>query len=98
MGASNGAPPLFGRGLRSETDPMTEVADKIITLLEKRTALSSKEIAEALFGQEKGYPQRVDGDLRNLVSQGRIERFGAGGSRHPHTYRIKSAADVAEPK
>ncbi len=57
-------------------------------------ALSSKQIAEALFGPEKGYPQRVDEDLRKLVSEGRIERFGGGGSRRPFTYRIKAAADA----
>ena len=72
---------------------MTEVADKIIALLqEKQTALFSKEIAQALFGPEKGYSQRVDGDLRNLVKQGRVERLGAGGFRDPHKYRIKAGA------
>jgi hypothetical protein len=59
-----------------------KVADKIVALLaEKRTALSSKEIAEELFGPEKAYSQRVDEDLRNLVGEGRIERFGGGGFR-----------------
>ena len=78
---------------------MSVVGDKIIALLEeRRTALSSREIAAALFGQEKGYPQRVDEVLRNLVHQGRLERFGAGGFGQPYRYRIKPAAELATPE
>lgn len=77
---------------------MRQVAEKIIALLEeRRTALSSKEIATELFGLEKGYPQRVDEALRDLVSEGRVERFGAGGPRDPHKYGIKAAAGAAKP-
>jgi predicted transcriptional regulator len=72
-----------------------KVADKIVLLAEKRTTLSSKEIAAELFVPEKGYAQRVDEDLRNLVGEGQIERFGAGGSRQPYRYRIKAAADAS---
>ena len=74
---------------------MSKVAEKIIALLEqRRTALSSKEIAAELFGLEKGYPQRVDEALRNLVSEGRVERFGVGGPRDPHRYSMKAAGDA----
>jgi hypothetical protein len=61
------------------------VADRIVALLlQKRTSLSAKEIAAALFGPEKGYLQRIGEVLRNLLHQGRIECLGAGGSRQPY--------------
>ena len=66
------------------------IPDQIVALLAmQKRLLTSKEIAEMLFGKEKGYPQRVDGDLRELVHQGRLERLGDGGVGDPYKYRVK---------
>jgi hypothetical protein len=81
----------------SDKVPVSKVAEMVLALLkEKRTALSSKEIAVELFGPEKGYQQRVDEALRNLVREGRVERFGCGGVRQPYSYQIKAASDDAQ--
>jgi hypothetical protein len=52
----------------------------------------------AVFGPEKGYPQRIGEVLRSLVHQGRLERLGAGAINNPYAYRIKPAAELDEPK
>jgi hypothetical protein len=61
--------------------------------------LTAKEIAEMLFGKEKGYAQRVHGELRELSRQGRVERLGNGGVGRPfqvpHKADTKYAVDCA---
>jgi hypothetical protein len=68
------------------------IANDIVVLLESKRRLgpvTAEEISQLLFGQVKGYPQRVNQDLRELVKKGRLERLGGGGSSDPYKYRIK---------
>src|SRR5690242_697302 len=66
------------------------IPNQIVALLAmQHRLLTAKEIAEMLFGKEKGYPQRVHGELRELFRQGRVERLGNGGVGDPYKYRIK---------
>ena len=53
------------------------IPDQIVALLAmQQRLLTAKEIADMLFGKEKGYPQRVHGELRELFrrTSGRCRR------------------------
>ena len=66
------------------------IPEQIVALLAtQHRLLTAKEIAEMIFGKEKGYPQRVHGELQELFRQGKVERLGSGGVGDPHKYRIK---------
>jgi hypothetical protein len=74
------------------------IPDQIVALLAmQQRLLTSKEIAQMLFGKDKGYAQRVDGNLRKLALVGRIERLGTGGVTDPYRYRIKPLLAGATP-
>ena len=64
------------------------VADRILTVAAQKPKLTERELAEEIFGSANGYQQRVNGDCRLLVAQGRLKRSGSGGVRDPYTYTV----------
>ena len=63
------------------------IHERILAEVARKPHLTEHEIAQALFGQD-GYQQRVNQDCRWLVSQGKLQRNGVGGSSDPFTYTI----------
>ena len=67
---------------------MTIANDIVDLLTRKRRALTAEDIAEFLFGQAEGKPQRVTTALRELAKEGRLTRDGKGSSYNPYTYSL----------
>ena len=66
---------------------LVTVSDQIMVLVRRKSGLTERELAEEIFGNAKGYQQRVNGDCRLLVAQGKLERHGDGGAGDPYTYK-----------
>lgn len=66
------------------------IADDIVALVKRRRPLRLTEvdIAQMLFGQTKGYQQRVNGACRLLAQTGQLVRHGKGGPASPYTYAL----------
>jgi hypothetical protein len=65
------------------------IADDIVALIERkqhRLRLTEEDIAQMLFGQDKGYQQRVNSNCRLLIEAGKLVRHGSGGPADPFTY------------
>jgi hypothetical protein len=64
------------------------IADDIEALVKRkrRLHLSEEDIADMLYGQDKGSQQRVNRACRQLVEQGRLVRNGNGGPADPYNY------------
>lgn len=71
------------------------MADDVLALLQRkqhRLNLPAEDISEMLFGQERGYQQRVNNVCVQLVAAGDLVHSGKGGLNDPHTYRINPIA------
>ncbi len=69
---------------------MVSILHRIEQLVSEKPGMTEAELSKALFGADKGYQQRVNGDCRLLVDRGTLERRGQGGISDPYTYHRKS--------
>ena len=70
----------------SEFPKLPELIDVVEFLIWSGPPRTEREIAEAIFGPEEGYQQRVNQECRMLANAGRVLRTGAGGPSDPHRY------------
>jgi hypothetical protein len=66
------------------------IADEILALVERkrRLSLTLEDIAEMLYGQKDGYPQRVEKPCQKLVKEKKLVKCGNGGEADPYTYHL----------
>ncbi len=65
---------------------MNKIRERLLTAIENRPGLTERELAELLYGSDKGYQQLVNWPLRQMVREGLVKRQGRGGLSDPFRY------------